>query len=406
MKILTFLILITWSLNLYGQQDSIPSKVAAVKVLKEFIDQIQQKDFKKAYSFTSDQYSSSVMTLQEFTNYFTSLDQYYGDLLEYSIIEKYLPDSLSPSVKSITAGSQMTFENVTCFNTWELKLTDKKDFKISYFTVGIIEYTDRDPFNAITKREIEFINQKEFDSIYNSSLWLQQFEDLGEFRKKGIRFLGKNPSSLKLSRFDIYTFDTTTNIELSYKNNLSENEIILEYSKDDDSLRFNTMSFYFKDDVQEYTKIDSVFHTETYFDSTFHYSFNYPNNWLIADTSGSVVLIEKMEEDMIFPSIVLISAQDSVSLKETIKLHEKSLEEANGIQDLQLESKSDLKFKDYEALRYTYTGRIGIPLLFIDILFIEANNKIYSVSSICSLDRKIINQAKIEKIEDSFTIKK
>ncbi|WKK82942.2 hypothetical protein [Marivirga arenosa] len=406
MKSLSVLILLTWSLNLYGQQDSVPVKVSAVKILKEFIEIIQQKDYKKAYSFTSDQYSSSVMTLQEFTNYFISLDQYYGDLLEYSIVEKHLPDSMSTSAKSIMAGSQMTFENVTCFNTWELKLTDNKDFKISYFTFGIIEYTNRDAFNAITTKEIELINQKEFDSIYNSSLWLKQFEDLDEFRKKGLRFLGKKPPGLKLSRFDIYTFDATTNIELSYKNNLSKNEIILEYSEEADSLRFETMRFFFEDDVHEYAKIDSVFHTETYFDSTFHYSFKYPNNWLIADTSGSVVLVEKIKEDMIFPSIVLISAQDSVSLKETIKLHEKSLEEANGIQDLQLESKSDLKFKDYEALRYKYTGRIGIPLLFIDILFIEANNKIYSVSSICSLDRKIINQAKIKKIEDSFTIKK
>jgi hypothetical protein len=299
----------------------------------------------------------------------------------------------------------MTFENVSCFNSWLLEYSEE-ELKIDYFIIGIDEINNLTPFDSLAKNEIEFIKKRQIDKIYKSSPLLKRVESIENLTTNVEKFMGNNQSELEISDVEINVYGTNTYLNLIYKNDALSNQMTIEYSESNDTMQFYNLRFYFEDEFYKPNLDESEFDSSMYYDSIYQYSFEYPSNWLIVDTAGNVVLIEEMEEDMIFPSIVFISVDDSLDLKTTIKLHEESLKEENGLKDLKLKSKSNLQFKEFNASRYQYTGRIGIPLLFIDILFIEADNKIYCISSMCSIDRKIMNEVKIRTIEDSFVIQK
>lgn len=400
--ILTSLLLIL-SLTVQGQQNTHTLRTSALENLQEFINLIQQKNYEEAYMYTSPNFSQSIMSLEEFTKYFMSVNKYYGDFIDYTIYDKMIPDSLPESTNSLYVSGEMTFENVSCFNSWLLEYAEE-ELKIDYFIIGIDEINNLTPFDSLAKNEIAFIKKRQIDKIYKSSPLLKRVESIENLTTNVEKFMGNNQSELEISDVEINVYGTDTYLNLIYKNAALSNQMTLEYLESNDTMSFYNIRFSFEDDFYQPILDKSPIESTIYSDSIYHYSFEYPSNWLIVDTAGNVVLIEEMKEDMIFPSIVFISVEDSVDLKTTIKLHEESLEEENGLKDLQLKSKSNLKFKAFNASRYQYTGRVGIPLLFIDILFIEAENKIYRISSMCSIDRKIMNEGKIRKIEDSLVI--
>jgi hypothetical protein len=405
MKFILTLILLLFVFTVQGQQQTSTLKTSALETLHEFINLIEQRNYKEAYKYISPKFSKDIMTQEEFTDYFESINKYYGDYIQYAIYDNAIPDSLPEVKNSLSVFGSITFENVSCFISLQLEYIEGKS-KINSFFIDINEITNLARFDTLAKDEIDLLKKKKFDKIYNSSQLLKRVQSIENFTTECEKFLGKNQNELEISDVEINVYGAKTYLNLSYKNDSLSSNMTLEYLETNDTISFYSIRFYFENDFYNSIPDESEFETSIYYDSIYQYSFEYPDNWMIFDSAGNVVLIEEMKEDMIFPSLVLISVEDSISLKETVKLHEKSLQEVNGIQDLQLKAKSDVKFKDHEALRYSYRGRIGIPLLFIEILYIEADDKIYCISTMCSIDQKILNETKIRSIEDSFVFQK
>jgi hypothetical protein len=245
LRFIIILIFITFSLNIFCQEDIIIDQKDLVHFTDSFVSLIQKDDFIQAYKMTDEFYPDNEMTHDEFVQYFQTIKRYYGQITDCQLSNNLTP-SKNNSENQIRTFGDINFEYAKGMIFWRFIKNKDGMIKLNHFGLMIKDYTQIEGLIALAKRDLELIKIGDYDEIYNSTKLYKEFTSKDKFIKDLEKIVVNELDEYQLKRHHIRVSKNKTYINLNFEINNKGDVLMLEYISIDEEIYLNYLQFFFE----------------------------------------------------------------------------------------------------------------------------------------------------------------
>lgn len=134
-------------------------------------------------------------------------------------------------------------------------------------------------------------------------------------------------------------------------------------------------------------------------------SIEYPNDWVIRDFEGYLLLVSEVAgEELTFMSTFDIQIDSTYSdTKLFCKNYEKKMKKSEFFKEFKINSKKNIEYKGLNAIEYNCTANVQyLPIEWKSIIF-QKEGKIYKLTTTSTIGKSYLLKDKTDMIFESFT---